>query len=231
MQRAPAMHRLAVLVLLCAACEKPYHARPLPELVAQVKAKPAVVQQLFLVPGESMIWDVQVKGISIGRAEMAVGQDEVRSHFQTNHLASMFATVKDDSTTELDRGAARPVWVKETALLDGDHEQGDTAFAGTTWHSLHTAVGWLRAWATPDAQPATIEIVHLGKHAVLEVHQPTKVEIQGAPALRIDGRVTVTATKESVPLTIWLSADRQRLPLRLVATDDDVKVTAELVRE
>jgi hypothetical protein len=203
--------------------------RPLPPLVAATPAKPApvVAHALRLDPGDHWAWDVQLGGVSIGRAELVVGERDVRSRFQTSKLASAFATVRAEDVTVLDRAAAVPVAATEQLDLDGDHDARTTSFTGTARHTVHTALGWLRAWASADAQAATLVVEHLGADYTVEVARPAPERLDDAPALRIDG--VVRGAPRPVALTLWLSDDARRAPVRAVIASGDIRVVAQLV--
>jgi hypothetical protein len=212
------------------ACEPSSSFRPaaLPPLVAAAKPKPvAAAARLQLAAGESWIWDVQLQGMSIGRAELVVGDHEVHSRFATSKLASAFATVHADDVTTFDRATAQPTATRDVLDVDGDHDAKDTALAGTNRHSIHTAIGWLRAWATPDAAASTLVVEYLGKPYTLEVARPVPELVDDKHALRIDG--VVRGAPKPVALTIWLSADDKHAPLRIAITTDNIHVTAQLI--
>jgi hypothetical protein len=198
----------------------------LPVVVA-AKPKPGAPRTLLLVAGESWVWDVQLQGMSIGRAELVVGEKVVLSRFATSRLASAFAHVRAEEQTVLDRAAAAPISAHESLDIDGDHDVRDTPLAGTDRHTLHTALGWLRAWATPDAPASTLKIEHLGKTYTLEVARPVPEMIDDRHALRVDA--VLRGAPRPVTLTIWLSADDKREPLRIAIASNDIHVTAQLI--
>ena len=78
--------------------------RPLPDLVATGSPLAALdVRDLVLNTGESFVWRVQYQGLSIGRAELVVGEQEVRTRFATDGLASTFMTANRRPRTNRDR--------------------------------------------------------------------------------------------------------------------------------
>jgi len=219
--------RWLVLVLLVA-CDPPLHRGPLPELIAAKRPAPAVHHDLKLVPGETLIWNVEVQGLTIGRAELDVGDEEVRSKFATSKLASALATVRDDATTILDRPAGRPRSAIESYTIDGDHESADLVFAGNNRHTIHTAVGWIRDWAKLDAPASTLEVVHVHRLVTLDLQPPVAETLQDSATLRVDG-VIHDPKLGAIALTIWLSNDDRRLPVRIALALDNIHVTAELI--
>src|SRR5262245_51668953 len=91
-----------VLALAAPGCEPPLIPQPLPALAAARAPIAIAVRALHLAPGESLIWDVSMHGLTIGRAELVTGDGEVRSRFKTGGLASSFASLRHELVTELD---------------------------------------------------------------------------------------------------------------------------------
>ena len=155
-------------------------AKPLPELVATQTPTAAIeVPTLQLPVGEALVWDVRYHGMTIGRAEMSTGETEVGTKFETGALASSIASIHYDATTVLDRSTARPRSARETLARDGttahhvvafDHENytlGEPAVRKAVpqgaAHTLHTALGTIRAWAGPEAVAGFLFVVHGGR--------------------------------------------------------------------
>ena len=177
------MHPRSVIVaLLLGACNAPASFRPatLPDLVAAHTADRALaVRELLLTPAEHLIWEVHVRGMTIGRVELEVSDTDVRSRFKTDTLASAVMSVHHELTTVLDRANARPVSSSETFEVGGESRHYDAAFAGTGYtldgrayampagnigQTMHSALGILRAWAArPDATPDFVIVLEDGK--------------------------------------------------------------------
>jgi len=219
--------RVAVITLLVAACGEPKLVmKPLPPLVepqAKVPSREIAVSEIGLVPGEHWMWDVQVKGFSIGRVELTVGGEEIRSRFRTNGLASAVANVEHDLQTVVDRASARPYVASERLELGGKLRQFNTQFAGTTAHSFHTALGAIRVWARPDAPPGFLLVVHADQVFRLELERP----IAQQDLLKIEGHIVGPET--DLAISIWL--DAEHTPTRLEIRDGDDRVTAELITD
>ncbi|HEY1558607.1 MAG TPA: DUF3108 domain-containing protein [Kofleriaceae bacterium] len=230
------MPRLAVLIF-AASCEHAFTPKPLPVLL--VPPPPVVAttgKPLLLPPGESLIWEVHSAGIAIGRAELVVTGDEVRSRFATNALASMLEPVRYELDTALDRAAARPVRADETIAIAGEVSHATATFTGNhavidatalnapaPIHTLHSALGWLRANARVDAPPALIYLVHDRELYRVEVGTPVREMLRDRPTLRCDVHAG------GLGLVVWLTDDAARIPLRIVAKSGDIHVVAELV--
>lgn len=218
--------RQAMLTLVLASCagEPRLVMKPLPPLVApeaRAQVQEIAVADLGLVVGEHWIWDVQVSGFSIGRIELTVGERDVTSTFRTGALASAVASVEHDLVTLIDRGLARPQSSSERVDVAGKLRQFTTQFAGTTAHSFHTALGAIRAWASPQARAGFLHVVHANQLFRLELAQPIAQQEQ----LRVDGHIV--GPDADFALTIWL--DAARTPVRIDVRDGDDRVTAELI--
>ena len=218
--------RVALITILIAGCggEPKLVMKPLPPLMepqARVPSREIVVGDIGLDPGEHWIWDVQVKGFSIGRGEMHVGAEEIVSRFRTSALASALANVEHDLQTIVDRTSARPQVSSERLDAEGKLRQFNTQYAGTTAHSFHTALGAIRVWARPDAAPGFLLVVHADQVFRLELARPITQQEQ----LRIDGHVI--GPDIDLALTIWL--DAARTPVRIEVRDGEDRVTAELI--
>jgi len=198
-------------------------AKPLPQLAPPpvlVEATEIVVPELGLVVGDHWMWDVQVRGFSVGRIELTVGETEIVSHFRTNDLASAFAHIKHDLVTVIGAGRAE----SSTERLDyrGKDRQFSTLHAGTTTHSFHSALGAVRVWAKPDARPGFLHVVHADNVYRFDLAQP----VAQHGMLRIDGKVNGPDI-DPISLSIWL--DDSRVPRRIEVRDGDDRVTAELI--
>jgi hypothetical protein len=227
------MHRFAVVLVLATACTGSPSFRPatLPPLaIATPPAKPIVAKQLLLNAGEHWSYEVHLHGVTIGRLDLEVADTEVVSKFKTDSLASAFAMVQDDAVTTLDRGGARAAASTETLVVGSDAKTftQDASTAGNPGQTAHTALGLLRAWATPDAQPGFLLLYAAGKVWRLDLARPTASDLQGTAALRVDGRVRA---EKPIAFVLWLSASDDRTPLRIELSNDEFHVVADLIHE
>jgi len=240
--------RCLVAVTLLVACGHPasFPRKPLPELVSAVQpTMPLAITTLQLVPGESLIWSVHWKGLTIGRAELAVTERDVRSRFTTDALVSTVVSIQYELETVLDRPAARAASATEKLVIDGETKEVAAAFDGASYaidgrsfavpggnpgQTLHSALGALRTWAMPDARPGFLFIVHAGQLYRADVARPVAEELGGTKALRVECRVHPENDRlEPFAVTTWLTADPQRTPIRIEITNAEAKITAELI--
>jgi hypothetical protein len=219
--------------------------RPLPELVMPTPpAAPITVRELLLVPNEKMLWDVHWKGLTVGQIELAVEADAVHSRFRTGAIVGTVTSVEHELATVLDRTGARAASQREVMTLDGAARTIEAVFDGAGYridgqapqtikrgqvHTLHSALGALRAWARPGARPGFLTVLHAGQPIRLEVGEPVAEKLQDREALRIDGRATGGDAPATV--TIWLRAGEDRTPLRIELASEDERVTAELIED
>jgi hypothetical protein len=234
------MLRHAWIAFALVACEPTLRMKPLPELVKEAPAQSMSVSALLLVPGESMVWDVHMQGFTIGRVELDVGEARVRSRFVTAKIVSSFARVRHDLTTTLDHDVTRPIHALDALEVDGERTRVETTFAGARLqlgtksiavpdgnfgHTLHSALGVVRAWAHPDARPGYLYVIHAGELFRLEFAQPLVEDLQDAKALRVECRVRGDL---QISMTIWLRAS-DRTPLRIEIRSEEARLTAELI--
>jgi hypothetical protein len=234
-----------LIVVALVACEPPLHVQPLPELVAPQVARPMIVPALGFAAGESMMWNIHMQGMTIGRVELDVTGgpeiDHVHSRFTTTALASALAHVRHELVTDLDRRAARPVHSLDELDVDGDHTRVEAAYAGqriafgehvvlvppgNVGHTLHSALGVLRAWARPDAPPGYLYVMHAGELYKLEFGEPLREELQGQKTLRVECHVRGATP---IAISIWLAATSDHVPLRIEVRSGDIRLTAELI--
>jgi hypothetical protein len=236
------MVRALVVLLLTAACEPTLHVKPLPELAAVAPPKPIAVPMLRLDAGESMTWDVHMQGFTVGRATLDVGEHEVHSHFATAGIASTLSRVRHDLTTRLDPFSARPSSAVDTLDVDGEQTLTETMFepggrvaagkqalkipGGNTGHTLHSALGVIRAWASPQSRSGYLYIVHAGELFRLDIQQPLTEVLQDRKTLRVECRVR---GETPISMSIWLSDSPERVPLRIEVRAEGVRLTAELI--
>lgn len=241
---------------LASGCAEPQlPPQTLPELSAASGAPDALdAHELLFAPGEHMAWDVRVRGVSVGTAELAVGGTGVSSpselvitsRFRTNELASSMLSVQHRLITVV-RGAETASSVDD--LVFGQTQRRiETTFAAGVYrvdsvahrappgavqlHTLHSALGWMRSWAGPDAQPGHIHILHRRNLYRLEIAAPLREPSPGrsTPSLRVDCHaLPVDARGDGILFTVWLSDDERRMPLRIDAVVDGVRVLAELI--
>jgi hypothetical protein len=221
--------------------------KPLPELVATGSPLgPLDTKNFVLEGGESFAWNVQFQGLSIGRAEIAVGDQEVRSRFETNALASSFARVKYELVSVIDRNGRRPMGAFETAELDGEATSTNATFDGKTYaigeppvsksvpdgnvHTLQSALGVIRGWAEPQARGGVLHVLVSGRVYKLVLSRPIPEDLYSAPAIKVSGRVApLEGSGPAITFAMWVTNTPARTPLRIEVNGDGKTITAELI--
>jgi hypothetical protein len=213
-----------MIVLVGCAGEPRLVMKPLPPLVVptpRAQVREIIVPHIGLEVGEQWIWDVQVRGMSIGRIDMHVGEAQIESRFRMGALASAFASVEHDLVTLVDRVRGTAASASERVELAGKVRQFTVELAGTTAYSFHTAIGAIRGWASAEAPPGFLHVVHADQMFRVELAQP----IVQQELLRIDGRIV--GGDIDLVLTMWL--DAARAPVRIEVRDGEDRVTAQLI--
>jgi len=193
------MPRIAVLLLL-AACEPHFAAKPLPPLAVEPPAKQVAAGALLVHVGEHLIWEVASDGIPIGRAELVTRENEMQSTFTTDGFAALFASVHHDLTT--------PIAFDEQV------------------HSIHSALAWLRAWTPRTPGAVVLDVEYDGDAYRLACEPPIADELHEAKVMRIACEIEA---RDPISVTFWLSADRERLPVAMAARAGSLHLAASLV--
>ncbi|MFT3694744.1 MAG: hypothetical protein QM831_16465 [Kofleriaceae bacterium] len=221
------MRTLAFVVLAsCGTSGQTFKPAPLPELV---KAQPAdqriTAHEMLLVPGEQLIYEVHLHGITVGKLEMDVSETEVTSKFATDSVAAAFASVHHDLSTTLDRPNARAVAGLEQFVM-GDQTK-NFQYDGKNGQTIHTTLGLLRGWVASDATPGFVDVQELGHKYRMVVKRPLVEDLAGTKAFRVD---TTVNTKEPLTIQIWFDTADGHKPLRFDVVNDDFHITANLIQ-
>lgn len=221
--------------------------KPLPELVATGSPLGPLDSRNFVLDGgESFAWNVQFQGLSIGRAEISVGDQEVRSRFETNALASSFARVKYELVSVIDRNAHRPIGAFETAELDGESQTTNATFDGKSYaigeppvshsipdgnvHTLQSALGVIRGWAQPQAKGGVLHVLVGGRIYKIVLSRPIPEDLYSSPAIKVSGRVSpLEGSGPAISFAMWVTNTPARTPLRIEVAGDGKQITAELI--
>jgi hypothetical protein len=228
-------------LLLCAACG------PGRAGVARLPDPPRALADVAprLAPGEQTTWNVFYQGVQVGRADLIVDDRAARTKFRTSGAARMLSAARFDLATALERGRVRGV--REVLKLGREIERAEAVVdgasytppdgearrvpGGTRLHTLHSALGVVRAWsADRPAAPGYLWVWSGGELYRLDVSRPTRDDVLGVKALRVDGTVRAPHLGERVSVSIWLAANADRTPIRFTLRSGSHLVAAE-VRE
>lgn len=232
--------RILALVVALAACTPNAGGVASPTPGAGPSPLPAAV---MLEPGEQMVWEVFWQGLSIGRAHLAVAGNQVTASFATGRMARAVANVHYDlATTLVDRTARRAI---EQVDVRGDADHTDVAIDGAHYtirggtrgevpggsplHTLTSALGAVRAWASPSATRAYAWVIIDGALYRLDVDPPVHESLDGIRALRVEGVVRALDPKgDAAEVTLWLADRADRTPLRVAVIARGERVVAQL---
>jgi hypothetical protein len=201
-------------------------------------AKPAAAVNnvgAVVTPGERMTWTVRWRGMTVGRAELAVasravdGLLSVASRFRTRGMAESLHPIRLALTTTVDRRTGRPLralerlrWGKSARTRR--YRLGTAAH--TNAHSLASAIGVVRARARAGAGGQFVVLFDRDAYQV-EVTAPTP----HADGLRVACRAVHTGPgrSETIAIDVILSPPPALAPVRIDIANRDGRVTAELV--
>lgn len=189
-----------------------------------------------------MVWEVYWRGVLIGNASLAVDTRRARSTFSTGILARALAEVRYELTTELADRVAREA--SELVVLDGETTRtelrldgsryrintrpGDVP-GGTALHTLHSALGALRAWAAPNASRAYLWLALRGKLYRLDATPPASETLDGISTLRVECVVrALDPAMDQAFVTVWLSTSADHTPVRIVVETGGERIAAQL---
>jgi hypothetical protein len=154
---------LAIAVAGCAGAE----AMPAPQTASGTAARD---KQLGLYPGEAMAFEVQLGGVLVGEAQLAVGDVGVvdgrhalvvKSRAATAGAAALLRNIVDEATTVIDADTGHPISI-ETNVVMGDKQ----ITASATFRGTAATVTYRR---TAEAAPQTARI-EFGTNALHDAH-------------------------------------------------------------
>jgi hypothetical protein len=227
--------RIGAAVLVCAGCAQGFAKGPKPDDASAA----TLAGQTFGVPGEAMEYQVALRGVTVGRVQVAVGQPGwiegrhaiiVRSRGTSAGLLSLIKNLRWELTTTLDLATGLPIRELEESWLEADgepeHDRSERDWGSDRGYNLHAAAGALRGWRSREGQRATFEVT-IDHFAVdVELWDAAREWAPGAkqPAVHYDG---IALDKYS--FSVWISDDEARVPLRLATGTKWGDVTVELV--
>jgi hypothetical protein len=224
--------RIALVTVALAGCAQGLAKSPKPD------AAPSelVAKTLFAVPGEAMEYQVALRGITIGRVQVAVGQPGwidgtraiiVKSRGTSAGFLSLIGDLRWELTTTLDMTTGLPMRELEETWVDiegkAKHRRRDRA--GSGGYNMHAAAGALRGWRSQQGQRAELDVTIEQWQIGVEVWDAAREVLPGPrPAVRYEGNA-----HQKYDFAVWISDDEARVPLRLRTETRWGAVTVELV--
>src|SRR5688500_6358379 len=194
--------------------------------------------QTFGVPGEVMEYQGSLRGVMVGRVQVAVGQPGwvdgrpsiiVRSRGTTAGFLTILAKVTWELTTTLDMITGLPLreldeaWIEERGE-EPEHERSERE--GSSQYNVHAAAGALRGWRSREGQRASLEVMIDGQRIEVDLWDAAREYLASAkqPAVRYDG-----IALDKYHFSIWISNDEARVPLLLRTQSKIGEIAIELV--
>lgn len=191
-------------------------------------------------PGEYALYDLKVRGLVVGEIELATGQpgliDGAVAHYVVMRgtaagIPRMFVEAEMKMTAEISSDPDRPrtttgtLWARFRGKEKTDKK--DTRMPAGR-HNPITAMIALRGWRPEPGEVATLTVGKGSGTELVLVAQSGK--IRGPfrrPARRLAG--IARSRSKSAPFEVWISDDRDRVPLLVRFATKYGDVTLELV--
>jgi hypothetical protein len=204
---------------------------------SKADSSPLELAKVHGVPGESMEYELTLRGLPVGRVVVAVGELGwvdgrraiiVRGRGQSAGLAALLAEMVWEMTTtvDMDRGYVIGSREETTITFNGETNRETQEIGDESAHDIMSAVGAVRAWRSVPAQRAKISI-RFGSSSIDGTLVDASHEFLPSadrPAVKYTGTF-----KERFPFTGWISDDEARVPLEFECETPLGTVTAELV--
>ena len=229
------MRHAVALALALAGCGPGVANSPKPDAAASDLAG-----QTFGVPGEAMEYQVALRGMTIGRVQVAVGMPGwvdgrraiiLRSRGTSAGWMSLLTDLRWELTTTLDLDTGLPIHEIEESWLKEDgspvHQRDEHDWGDNRGFNIHAAAGALRGWKSRVGQRARVQVTIDHFDVGVEVWEAAREFLASAkqPAVRYDG-----IARDKYNFSVWISDDEARVPLLVRTTSKWGDVVVELVR-
>jgi Protein of unknown function (DUF3108) len=140
--------------------------------VAAAPPPPAAVESPLgaplAIPGETMVFEISLRGLHVARVQVAVGQPGwfegkraiiVKSHGETDGLVSLLGELDWTLETTIDLETGHPLSTVEDAVITfrGKTETNHDTRSDDT-HNVHSSVIALRGWHSTPNQKTALEV-------------------------------------------------------------------------
>ena len=192
--------------------------------------------------GEYAVYDLKVRGLVVGEIELATGQpgliDGAPAHYVVMRgtsagVARMFADAEINVTAEISSDPARPQITRGTmrSKFRGKERKSKpkTRYKPGLHNPISALVG-LRGWRAEPGDAVSLKIGKRGRTELILVAQ--RATVRGPfrrPARRLAGVAKTRRGKKSASFEVWISDDRDRVPLLVRFATKWGDVTLELV--
>jgi hypothetical protein len=194
--------------------------------------------QPLVHPGEYALYDLKVRGMVVGEIELATGQpgliDGTPAHYvvmrgTTAGVAELFADAEINMTAEISADPERPRTVSgswRTVFRGREKTGAPKTKTSRGHHNPISALIGLRGWRPETGEAVSIRIDR--RTELILVAQNARVRGPfRRPARRLAG--IARSRKKSSAFEVWISDDRDRIPLLVRFSTRFGDVTLELV--
>jgi hypothetical protein len=193
---------------------------------------------LLGVPGESIEYRITLRGFTIGNVVVGVGQVGdvgghraivVRSRGSGSGAFALFSELTWELKTVLALDVGTALSEEETVdieLVVGQkaHEHHERDLANDSTYNLHAAAGLLRGWKSQIGDSGSLDVRISDLLVNVELTDTARERIGDVPAVRYDG-----LAKEKYKLSIWISDDEARVPLKMVSQSKFGEIVIDMV--
>jgi hypothetical protein len=210
-----------------------------PDAAARSRPSPLRAGTLLGVPGENIEYVVSLRGFTLGTVIVAVGQIGevnghravvVRSRGSGSGAFALFSELSWELKTVLALDIGDALTEEETidAELVGEkvHEHQKRNIAGESTYNVHSAAGALRAWRSKIDDTSKFDVRISDIYLSVELTDVARERHGDLPAVRYDGVASATGTYK---LSIWISDDEARVPLKFTSQTRWGEMVVEMV--
>lgn len=191
------------------------------------------------VPGEQIEYEMTLAGVTIGRLQIAVGERGmiggrdaviVRSHASLAGVGALLGRIDWEITTTIDIASGFALEETEDLVAEA---VGRTArhHAKHSWkvaerrHNVHSAAGVLRGWFSAPGARDRIDVHLFDETIPVTIEDVGREPVGTTPAVRYNARI-----EGEDDVSVWVSDDDARVPLRLRTGSNLGLVAVDLVR-
>jgi hypothetical protein len=222
-------------------CAKSLATPPAPGARAEASAsrpKGLRAGALVGVPGENVEYRITLRGFTIGNVVVAVGQVGdvdghravvVRSRGTGSGAFALFSELSWELKTVLALDLGTALSEEETVdveLVVGqkEHEHHERDLTNESSYNLHAAAGLLRGWKSKIGESGSVDVRISDMFVNVELTDTARERIGDLPAVRYDG-----VAREKYKLSIWISDDEARVPLKMVSQSKFGEIVVDMV--
>lgn len=193
---------------------------------------------LLGVPGENIEYRISLRGFTLGNVVVAVGQVGevdghraviVRSRGTGSGAFALFSELTWELKTVLALDEGMALSEEETVDIElvvgqKQHEHNERDLTNDNSYNLHSAAGALRAWSSRIGDSGTLDVRISDAFVNVELTDVAREHIGNLPAVRYDGMAL-----DKYKLSIWISDDEARVPLRMTSQSKWGEMVVEMV--